>query len=242
MAYKTTFKRYELKYMLTREQKERLLQVMAPYMAQDEYGRSDIRNVYFDTENYRLIRQSIEKPIYKEKLRIRSYGKASPEGDVFVELKKKYKSVVYKRRLFMPESRAMDWLQGEPRARPSGQIADEIDYFLAYYGALRPAVFLSYMREAFCARDGSDFRVTFDDEILCRQDELSLEADVRGLPLLDENCVLMELKCSGGIPLWMTHALSRERLCRTPFSKYGSAYKRFIFPDRKEASNARLAV
>lgn len=234
MAYTTTFKRYELKYMLSLRQKEYLLQAMEPYMALDAYGRTGIRNIYFDTPNYRLIRQSIEKPVYKEKLRIRSYGKASPVSTVFVELKKKYKSVVYKRRLSMPQAQAMSWVRGEPHIRQSGQIADEIDYFLSYYGTLRPAVFLSYEREAFYAKDGSDFRVTFDDKILCRQEELSLEADAWGLPLLEDGCVLMEIKCSGGMPLWMAHALTQQQIHKTSFSKYGTAYQRLILPDRKE--------
>lgn len=64
------FKRYELKYMITKEQKEKLLKAMEPYMALDKYGRTTIRNIYFDTENYRLVRRSIERPAYKEKLRI----------------------------------------------------------------------------------------------------------------------------------------------------------------------------
>ena len=243
MAYKMTFQRYELKYLLTLDQKESLLQAMSPYMALDAYGRSSIRNIYFDTDTYRLIRQSLEKPVYKEKLRIRSYGKASPGSDVFVELKKKYKSVVYKRRLSMPERQAMDWMRGVPHSRPSGQIADEINYFRAYYGTLRPTVFLSYEREAFYAKDGSDFRVTFDDQILCRREALSLEADVWGVPLLDEGTVLMELKCAGGLPLWMTRALTKERLSKTSFSKYGTAYEKIILPDWKERdTHARLAV
>ncbi len=243
MASKMTFKRYELKYLLTLRQKERLMQLMAPYMTPDEYGRSSIRNIYYDTENYRLIRQSIAKPVYKEKLRMRSYGPASPAGDVFVELKKKYKSVVYKRRLSMPHAQASDWLSGGLYIRQRGQIANEINYFLSYYGTLRPAVFLSYEREAFCARDGSDLRITFDDNILCRQQELSLECGVFGTSLLDEGMVLMELKCCGGLPLWLTRALTVERICKTSFSKYGTAYEKIIAPDRKEKNfYVRLAV
>ena len=99
MAFQTVFKRYELKYMLTLEQKEKILQVMANYMKLDKYGRTTIRNIYFDTDNYRLIRRSIEKPAYKEKIRIRSYSQATADSTVFVELKKKYQKVVYKRRL-----------------------------------------------------------------------------------------------------------------------------------------------
>ncbi len=107
MAFQIVFKRYELKYMLTLEQKEKVLEAMLPYMQLDKYGRTTIRNIYFDTASYRLIRRSIEKPAYKEKLRIRSYSQATADSTVFVELKKKYEKVVYKRRLPLCESDAM---------------------------------------------------------------------------------------------------------------------------------------
>ena len=231
MAYQSVFKRYELKYMLTAEQKNKVVEAMEPYMALDQYGRTTIRNIYYDTDNYRLIRHSIEKPAYKEKLRIRSYNKANPESTVFVELKKKYDSVVYKRRLSLSEEEAIDWVSGTMHCEQETQISDEIDYFLNYYETLHPVVFLSYEREAFYAKDGGDFRVTFDDHILCRQEELSLEADVWGTSLLEEGKVLMEIKCSGGIPLWMTHILSQEHIYKTSFSKYGTAYQTMIYPN-----------
>lgn len=236
MTYQTIFKRYEFKYMLTKEQKERLLEEMEPYMALDEYGRATIRNVYFDTENYRLARRSIAKPAYKEKLRLRSYSQASPDSTVFVELKKKYQQVVYKRRLSLPEAEAMGWVCREQLCPSSTQISQEIDYFLDYYEALGPVVFLSYEREAYYSKDHSDFRVTFDENILCRQKEVSLESEVYGTLLLPKDAVLMELKCSGGIPLWMAHALSREQIYKTSFSKYGTAYQTMIFPQLKEVS------
>lgn len=228
MAYQTVFKRYELKYMLTTEQKEKVLQAMEPYMSLDKYGRTTIRNLYFDTDNYRLIRRSIEKPAYKEKLRIRCYSQATPDSTVFVELKKKYKHVVYKRRISLSEKEAIEWLC-ENKLHPDTQISAEIDYFIQYYGTLHPTVFLSYEREAYYSKDNSDFRVTFDDNILCRQDNLSLKTESYGTPILPEGMVLMELKCSGGIPLWMTHILSQEKIYKTSFSKYGTAYQTMIF-------------
>ncbi|MFR5070858.1 MAG: VTC domain-containing protein [Bianqueaceae bacterium] len=94
-----------------------------------------------------------------------------------------------------------------------------------------PAVFLSYEREAFYSRDGSDFRITFDDHILCRQEDLSLRSEVYGTPLLPEDMALMEIKCSGGIPLWMTHVLTENQIYKTSFSKYGTAYQNIIFPN-----------
>ncbi len=234
MAFQTVFKRYELKYLLSEKQKENVLRAMKPYMSLDQYGRTIIRNIYFDTDSYRLIRHSIEKPAYKEKLRVRSYGQAKPESTVFVELKKKYKKVVYKRRIALPEAEAMEWLAGGHHCCSDSQISEEIDYFLNYYGFPEPMVFLSYAREAYYSNDGSDFRVTFDDTILCRQDDLSLKSEIYGTPVLPPGTVLMEIKCSGGIPLWMVHTLSEEHIYKTSFSKYGTAYKTIIYPKHRK--------
>lgn len=230
MAFQTVFKRYELKYMLTQEQKEKVLQAMEPYMTLDQYGRTTIRNIYFDTDNYRLVRRSIEKPMYKEKLRIRSYVQAKPESTVFVELKRKYDSLVYKRRISLPEPEAMEWVQGISHCSKDTQISQEVDCFLEHYEVLRPAVFLSYEREAYYEKDGGDFRITFDDNILCRQEDISLESEVYGTLLLPEGMTLMEIKCSGAIPMWMTHVLSKEHIYKISFSKYGTAYQTMIFP------------
>ena len=245
MAYQTVFKRYELKYMITREQKDRILRAMEPYMVQDKFGRSTIRNIYFDTDDFILARHSIAKPDFKEKLRIRSYAAASPDSTVFVELKRKFDHVVYKRRVALPENFAMKWTQGfagrlssELAAIPP-QMTSEFNYFLNYYGTLRPAVFLSYDRLAYRMRDiSSDFRVTFDENILFRDYDMSLGSDIYGTPLLDEGKVLMEIKCSGGIPLWMTQVLSEKHIYKTSFSKYGTAYSRYIQPEMQREAVA----
>ena len=236
MSAQTVFKRYELKYLITQEQKEAILAAMKPYMQLDQYGRTTIRNLYFDTDSYRLIRRSIERPVYKEKLRIRSYERADSGSTVFVELKKKYRSVVYKRRIPLREQDAMAWVSGSQVFSTRSQISEEIDYFLSFYGSLRPVVFLSYEREAYRSLSGGDFRVTFDDTILCRQDELTLNSEAWGTPLLPNGMVLMEVKCSGGIPLWMTHTLTKERIFKTSFSKYGTAYQKLIYPKCKEGT------
>ena len=240
MAFQTVFKRYELKYMLTTEQKKKVLAAMEPYMKLDKYGRTTIRNLYYDTDTYLLIRRSIEKPTYKEKLRIRSYSQATPDSTVFVELKKKFKHVVYKRRISLPNDEAMAWLSGEKHPDKHTQISDEIDYFTEFYGTLHPTVFLSYEREAYYSNDGTDFRVTFDDTILCRQDDLSLASQVYGTSILPEGKVLMEIKCSGGIPLWMTEVLSKEKIFKTSFSKYGTAYRTLIFPQTHKMNSYNM--
>ncbi len=224
MKYQNTFKRYEIKYILTLAQKEAVLAAMHPYMKLDKYGRTTIRNIYLDTDSFRLIRRSIEKPVYKEKMRIRSYSLATPEANVFVELKKKYKSVVYKRRLVLPEHEVMESFESEVPLPVNSQIGDEIQYFREYYEGLVPKVFLSYEREAYYCYDGSDFRITFDDNIMYRTDDLSLCSPPRGISLLDEGKVLMEIKTSGAIPLWLTKTLTENRIFKTSFSKYGTAY------------------
>ena len=230
MAFQTVFKRYELKYMLTVQQKDIILRAMEPYMSLDKYGRTTIRNIYFDTDDYRLIRRSIEKPTYKEKLRIRSYAQADHNSTVFVELKKKYDGVVYKRRIGLPHRQALEWICERADCPVDTQISREIDYFIDFYGNLKPTVFLSYEREAYYDRSGGDFRVTFDDQILFRQTDISLMSPVYGTPVLPKGMALMELKCSGGIPLWMTKVLSEEKIYKTSFSKYGTAYAQLIFP------------
>ncbi len=234
MAFQAVFQRYEVKYLLTVAQKERVLADLQRYMKLDKYGRTTIRNVYFDTDSYLLIRRSIEKPVYKEKMRIRSYCQATGESNVFVELKKKYKKVVFKRRILLPEHEAMRWIQTGERHHEDSQISREIEYFTQFYQTLKPRVFLSYEREAYYANDGSEFRVTFDENILCRQTDLSLTKPPFGNQILPPDTVLMELKCAGGIPLWMTEILSREKLFKTSFSKYGQAYMKYIYPTLNE--------
>lgn len=239
MTYRSVFQRYELKYLITQEQKNRILLRAADNLVLDQYGKTNIRNLYFDTDSYRLIRRSIEKPVYKEKLRLRSYQRAKSNEAVFVELKKKYQSVVYKRRLLLPQEQALGWLCAEQSMPNQTQIACEIDYFLRFYQTLRPKLFLAYEREAYFSKTFVDFRVTFDDHIVCRQDELSLDSDAWGETILPDGIILMEIKCAGGIPIWMSRILSDEKIYKTSFSKYGISYQKMIFPNKKEkVSNA----
>jgi len=218
------FKRYEIKYLLTGKQKESILAAMEPYMVLDAYGRSTIRNIYYDTDSFRLARRSLEHPIYKEKLRVRSYSAVGPEDKVFVELKKKYDGVVYKRRVAVQERYVSDYLAGRRNAPVENQITEEVDYFLRFYQTLAPRVFLSYEREAYYTREPGEFRVTFDENILWRETDLTLRKGAYGIPALGQGQTLMEIKTPGNMPLWMVEVLSREEIRKTSFSKYGNAY------------------
>ena len=256
MGYQAVFKRYEIKYMVTAEQKDRILKAMEPYMEMDKFGRSTVRNIYFDTDDFVLARHSIAKPDFKEKLRIRSYSKADTDSTVFVELKRKYDGVVYKRRVGLPEETAMKWMTGsnDPAimrglSDESPQVTSEIEYFKNVYCGLRPVVYLSYDREAYrmkkgrhASEGGADFRVTFDSNICCRESDLTLRSEAYGTGMLEEGMFLMELKCPGAIPLWMTEVLSEERLYKTSFSKYGTAYCSFMDESPAERSQMIAAA
>ncbi len=226
MEYQQTFQRYETKYLLTMQEKATMLQAIAPYMQLDQYGRTTVRSLYFDTENYQIIRHSLERPAYREKLRIRSYKTAGPEDMVFVEIKKKYHSVVYKRRLALPEKQVrQSFTTGQPLPVHS-QIGNEIAYMRQCYGPLRPAMFLSAEREAYFARDGGELRITFDENILYRDSDFSLSSPAYGKPLLEPEQSLMEIKAPYALPLWLCHAIHDCGIRRATFSKYGTAYRR----------------
>ena len=256
MGYQAVFKRYEIKYMVTAEQKTRILRAMEPYMEMDRFGRSTVRNIYYDTDDFVLARHSIAKPDFKEKLRVRSYAKADAESTVFVELKRKFDGVVYKRRVGLCEADAMKWMAGSNdqavihgTGAGSTQVTSEIEYFRGLYSGLKPVLYLAYDREAYRMREGaqtadggSEFRVTFDCNIRCRENDLSLKSEAYGTEMLEEGMFLMELKCPGAIPLWMTEVLSREHLYKTSFSKYGTAYCRFMDKTPEERAHMIAAA
>ena len=224
------FKRYEKKYLLTQEQYEAMLDGMAAHMVPDAYGNYSISNVYYDTPDYRLIRASLEKPVYKEKLRMRSYGVPGSRDTVFVELKKKFDGVVYKRRITMEMQDAALYLYGA-RKGDGSQISREIDYFLRLYHPT-PRVFIAYDREAYAAADGGELRITFDTGLRARSNDVDLRLGDHGAPLLPDGLTLMEVKIPGTAPVWLAHLFSENSIFPTSFSKYGAYYKQFVLEEK----------
>ena len=224
---KLTFKRTEKKYLLSAELYEALWARIAPYLEPDEYPASTVCSIYYDTDDFRLIRHSIEGPVYKEKLRLRSYNIPGPEDPVFVELKKKYKGVVYKRRVCLPAREAEDWLDRDLHPERDGQMVREIDWVLH---SLRPKarVFLACDRLAWRAKEDPELRITFDRDLRWRETELELGAGDGGEPLLEAGEVLMEIKTPAAAPLWLAHMLSELQIFPVSFSKYGTCYRDHI--------------
>lgn len=228
------FERYEKKYFLTPAGQKALLQAIGPQIKMDFYGRYSICNLYYDTPDWRLIRASLEKPVYKEKLRVRSYGVPAADGTVFAELKKKYKGVVYKRRITVPSGQVQPLLAGAmPQAleHDYGQIGREIGWFQHLYQA-QPRVFIGYDRIAFAGVEDPELRITFDTNIRWRTTELDLQAGDYGAPLLPDDRVLLEVKLPGVCPLWLAHALTEAGAVPVSFSKYGSCYCRHLLREQ----------
>ena len=225
------FSRYEKKYLINQQTYEQLLKHLEEYLVEDSYcmegGFYNICNIYYDTVNDELIRNSIEKPIYKEKLRLRSYGTPILTDKVFLEIKKKYKGIVNKRRTILPLEQAYSFIEHKQINLQPGmnkQIVDEITYFLNMY-QVYPKLYLAYDRRAFFGREDKNLRVTFDKNIRTRRYDLALEAGDYGSPLIDDNLWLMEIKVNFAMPIWLTSIISKCNIFPTSFSKYGTEYK-----------------
>ncbi|MDO5574781.1 MAG: polyphosphate polymerase domain-containing protein [bacterium] len=224
----TVFKRYEKKYLLNQTQYERMLTFLNDYMKQDEYGLHTIRNIYYDTDEYDLIRTSLGKPLYKEKFRVRSYSQVSEMDTVFLELKKKYDGVVYKRREALTLAEADAYLKYGYQPLKNGQIMHEIDWFLNI-NDIMPKVFIAYDRIALFSEEDPNLRVTFDHNIRFRDYDLSLSSPAYGKKLLEHDRYLMELKIGNAMPLWLSQYLARENIFQTSYSKYGTCYTNYLF-------------
>ena len=227
---KLTFKRYEKKYLLSAETHARLRERLDDRIEPDLYFASTVCSVYYDDDSYKLIRRSVDGPVYKEKLRLRSYNVPGPEDPVFVELKKKYKGIVYKRRVSMTAAQAEAYLAGEAPAPEDNQMIREIDWFMKLYEP-KPRAFIACDRTAYVAKDEPELRITFDKDIRWRQDELRLTAGSHGELLTQPGMVLMEVKLPGVTPLWLARMFSELGISPTGISKYGICYKENLLKD-----------
>ncbi len=221
------FERYEKKYLMDEQQYRALTELLQGKMVLNEFGISTICNIYFDTPDYRLIRASIEKPVYKEKLRLRSYGAPKMEDKVFIELKKKYKGIVYKRRAPMTLQEAEQFLLQREKPHKFSQILKEIDWFLNFYHPI-PKVYIAYDRIAMCSIENADLRITFDTNIRWHESILDLSMGVWGNTMLGNGQYLMEIKIPGAMPLWLSRMLTDLKIFPTSYSKYGNCYKNYL--------------
>ncbi|MCR5502737.1 MAG: polyphosphate polymerase domain-containing protein [Lachnospiraceae bacterium] len=226
-GYKEVFKRTEIKYLLNGEQYRELMPYLNTIARVDEYGLSRINNIYYDTPDHRLVKTSMEKPVYKEKLRLRTYGKTGEDTNSFIEIKKKFNGIVYKRRIAGKYPDTYRYLQGAGECKEpfdDSQIAKEILAFLTLYGDLGPAMRICYDRIAMAGIRDKEFRVTFDSNIIWNDTDVDLRSEKGGRKLLKDDQRLMEIKVSNAMPMELAGKLSELRIFPVSFSKYGAGY------------------
>ena len=229
------FNRYENKYLLDDLAYRRFYSDLLEYMELDDYNKQheyySITNLYFDTEHDSLIRTSLSKPKYKEKLRLRAYGVPGEDAKVYLELKKKVFGLVNKRRTALKLNEAYEFVRTGclPELQPymNQQVVEEIKYFLGRY-ELVPKTYLAYERKAMFSKESRDLRITFDTNIRSRRCDLGLELGDHGESLVEDNKWLMEVKAEKTIPMWLSRLLSEHGLYRTSFSKYGNEFKKSV--------------
>ena len=229
------FKRIEKKYLLSDKQYDALFHEIGAHLKPDKYGRSTVLSLYLDTSDHQIIRSSMEAVDYKEKLRLRSYGTAGADSTVFLELKKKFGGVVYKRRAAMTLKEADRYLRTGIKPFES-QIMSELDWAMRLYGRPKGAMLIACEREAWFDEEHPDLRLTFDRDIRYRENEPRLDRGSAGIHLLPSDTVLLEIKTAGAMPLWLADALDAETILPGSFSKYGAAYMRTLETKKRPVS------
>lgn len=240
------FNRYEHKYLLNKETYIKIIRIMNTYMELDSYNVNHkpytIANVYYDTDDDYLIRTSLSKPDYKEKLRLRAYGIPNKKSKVFLEIKKKYRGLVNKRRTALSLNEAYDFVRTSEMPKfknyMNEQVLREIKYFLSVYN-LKPKVYIAYDRIAYFEKGNPDLRISFDMNIRSRRYELGLDKGDYGELLLERDLYLMEIKTAMAKPLWLTKMLTELDVKRTNFSKYGTEFKNTV---NSAAEKIKIAV
>ena len=229
------FNRYEHKYLLDKVTFEKVIKILDEHMEMDSHNKDHapytIANIYYDTPDDYLIRTSLSKPKYKEKLRLRAYGMPDLDSKVFLEIKKKFNGVVNKRRTTLKLSEAYRFVATgkapEPKEYMNAQVLRELEYFMKIYD-LSPKLYLAYDRIAYFEKNNKDLRISFDMNIRSRRYDLALEKGDYGEKILPDDIYLMEIKTSLAKPMWLARMLSDFNIKRMRFSKYGTEFKNMI--------------
>lgn len=236
------FNRYENKYFLSQVQLDRVLKEVEQHMVPDQFNGDrntySISNIYFDTSDDYLIRTSLSRPSYKEKLRLRAYGIPDRNDIAFLEMKRKFNGLVNKRRTKIPLQEGYRFAAGggivELSKEMNAQVIREISCMVRRYGSLEPKVMIAYDRLAYFEKSNPDLRISFDTNIRSRRCNLRLEEGNHGALLIPKGVWLMEIKTASAAPLWLTGLLAREDLYKRSFSKYGYEYQNHVQNGKEE--------
>ena len=238
--YREVFKRTEIKYLISEEQFRKLMFFLSGMARIDQYGKTRINNIYFDTPDWLMIRTSLEKPIYKEKLRLRTYGSTDDSTNSFIEIKKKFDGVVYKRRVNGSYRAAYDYLVNGSDPLDDSQISREIEGLKYVYDDLRPSMKICYDRIAMAGIEDPEFRVTFDTNIQWDTDSLDLKSDECSHTILGEGSYMMEIKVANSMPKELAEKLSELGIFPVSFSKYGRGYVDMITAEAESTAEKNI--
>lgn len=217
----TIIDRFEIKYLLNKCDYNLLINKMKDFLVKDKYFKETIYNIYFDSDDYILINRSLDKPIYKEKIRMRSYDKTNDSTNIFLEIKKKYIKNSNKRRVVISYKDYLDYINYGIIPKCDKQIMNEIDYCFKRY-KLKPKIKILYDRLAYCLKGDDTFRITFDTNIRYSNDNMDFNNDDNILFMSD---YIMEIKTFSGIPLWLNKILNNLDIYPTSYSKVGKIYE-----------------
>lgn len=217
------FKRVEQKYILSEEQYSSLQTILDEKFFPDKFFFSKIYNLYFDNDNFDSIITSIEKPKYKTKVRLRSYGEATKDDYIYLEMKKKYQGTVYKRRINITLKDFEAYQKDNYFPKQNKQIMQEIDYQIKYQN-LKPKIFVAYDRLSYYSKEDDNFRITFDYNLRSRFKNLKLKDSKENKFYFKKNTYIMEVKCLASLPLWFTKELNKLKIYPVSFSKVGNIY------------------
>ena len=218
--YDDVFRRIEQKYLINKDQRDRLLNRIANYIEEDEYFKSEISNIYFDNENHELLIESLEKPVFKIKVRLRKYNGCN---DVFLEIKDKINGIVGKRRIKLTLDEFYDYINNHKIK--NNQIMKELDYYFKLFN-LKPSIFVAYDRLSYKEKNNKNLRITIDANLRSRYNDLKLESGSYGDKYFDNDTYIMEIKVLDSMPLWLVKNLSKLKIYPISFSKVGSIYSK----------------
>lgn len=232
MLTREVFNRYELKYIFNAGIYKELFSALKPHLRMDEFGDEEgfysISNLYFDTFDNFFHQQNLKRDKFRQKLRLRVYGNITLQDEVFLEIKKKYNGIVNKRRTLMKLGDAYRFLELNKEdtdlsdfKSSNSQILKEIFFLKSFYN-LHPKTVLSYDRQALQGVKDPDLRVTFDRNIRSRGYDLKVENGSYGEPIVSHDTMLMEVKVSTSVPLWLVRILNEFPCRRQSFSKYST--------------------
>ena len=231
----TSFERIETKYLVSKTDLQDLIEDLKDYLVEDDYPTSTIFNIYFDTEDFQLIQDSLQNQHKKEKIRMRTYlAQPSADSPVFLEIKSKDEAGVGHKHRVLSQSDTITQLitkgWGEGLIKDSFLVAEIQKLRQRYSEALKPRIYISYDRFSLKEKKKiqgfpyQKIRVTLDQNLTYRDKQVSLFADKEGLPLLEDDLIIMEIKAPGDKPQWLQDILDKYGLVEQKFSKYSCAY------------------